>query len=66
MRQHQVLKTIGSSAAVAVVVLVGMLLASRHGQASGQDDGDDEESKIQRGFAIAPVPLNLTEKTGRW
>ena len=27
-----------------------------------QGDGNDDESKIQKGFAIAPVPLNLTGK----
>src|SRR5215471_20841439 len=62
MRQDQVPKTIGSFAAVALVVLVGVLITSRHGQASGQNAGNDEESKIQQGFAIAPVPLNLHGK----
>jgi hypothetical protein len=62
MRQHQFLKTIGSSAAIALVVLVGILITSRHGQASGQNAGNDEASKIQQGFAIAPVPLNLRGK----
>ena len=62
MRQDQVLKTIGSFAAVALVLLVGILTTSRHGQASGHNAGDDEASKIQQGFAIAPVPLNLHGK----
>ena len=62
MKQHQLLKTIGSSAALALVALVGMLITSRHGQASGQNAGNDEASRIQQGFAIAPVPLNLDGK----
>ena len=62
MRQHQFLKTIGSFAALALVVLVGVSITSRHGQASGQNAGNDEQSKIQQGFAVAPVPLNLQGK----
>src|ERR1700704_3988555 len=62
MKQHQFLKTIGSSAALALVALVGMLITPRHGQASGQNAGNDEASEIQQGFAIAPVPLNLHGK----
>src|ERR1700737_660411 len=62
MRQHQFLQTMGPPAALALLVLVGMLITSRHGQASGQNDGKDEASEIRRGFAIAPVPLNLDGK----
>ncbi len=50
-------KTAGAAAAFAAIVLAGMLISSPRGQA--QDDGNDDESKIQRGLAIAPVPLNL-------
>ena len=46
--------------ALAVIVLSGTtLLRSPRVQAA---DNDSEESKIQRGFAIAPVPLNLARK----
>ena len=62
MTLRQFLKTIGSCAALAVVVLVGMSITSPRGQAYGQDIGIDEESEIQQGFAIAPVPLNLDRK----
>ena len=56
-------KTIGSGAALTVLVLVGMLITSPHGQASGQNNNEkDEASEIKQGFAIAPVPLNLTGK----
>jgi hypothetical protein len=56
-------KTIGSGAALTVFVLVGMLVTSPRGQASGQNNHEkDEASEIKQGFAIAPVPLNLTGK----
>src|SRR6202158_57367 len=57
------LKTIGSGAALAAVVLVGMFITSPRGQASGgSNHGQDDASKIKRGFAIAPVPLNMAGK----
>lgn len=46
--------------AAAVLVLGGTLAFSVTGTAAKGDD--DSESKIQRGFSIAPVPLNLTGK----
>src|SRR5712692_5841260 len=61
MTQRQFLKSIGTGAALAVVVLGGLLIGSRSGNAF-QNQGNDEESKIQQGFAIAPVPLNLAGK----
>lgn len=62
MRQHQFIKTIVSATAFALVVILGMLITSRHGQASRQDARNEEESEIRQGFAIAPVPLNLDGK----
>src|SRR5437667_11518390 len=69
MHQNHFLKRIGAGTALAVVVLGGMLISSRRGQAFDKDKGkgnqgndDDEQSLIQRGFAIAPVPLNLAGK----
>ena len=47
-----------AGAGLAAIVLMG-LAGSRAVRA---DDGDNEESKIQQGFAIAPVPLNLAGK----
>jgi len=61
MTLRQFLKTIGSCAALAVVVLVGMSITSPRGQAYGEDNGG-KESEIRQGFAIAPVPLNLDGK----
>lgn len=57
MTKSQFLKTLGTSAAFAAVVLGGTILSSGRGLAA-----DDDESKIQQGFAIAPVPLNLAGK----
>ncbi|HXJ42888.1 MAG TPA: hypothetical protein VNH18_26640 [Bryobacteraceae bacterium] len=53
----------GMVAALAVVGLAGTLLNSGRVQADNdKSNGDSEESKIQQGFAIAPVKLNLTGK----
>ena len=62
MRQRQLLKAIGSATAIALLAVAGMLITSRHGQASRQDARNDEESEIRQGFAIAPVHLNLDGK----
>src|SRR5271155_5708757 len=52
-------KAAGAGAALAMVVLMGMLLSSPPGWAQACSD---EASKIQIGFSIAPVPLNLVGK----
>jgi hypothetical protein len=57
MTQPQFQKTMGTAAVFGAVVLCGMIISSGHGLAA-----DDDESKIQRGLAIAPVPLNLAGK----
>ena len=63
MTLRQFLKAIGSSAALAVAILMGISILSPKGQASGDDnDRKDEASEIRKGFAIAPVPLNLEGK----
>jgi len=57
------LKTIGLGATLAVAVLFGISITSSRGQAYGDDDDrKDEQSEIRKGFAIAPVPLNLDGK----
>ena len=61
MRRRQFFRTIGTGTAVAVGVLGSLLISSWGGQAS-ENEGNDDESKIQQGFAIAPVPLNLAGK----
>jgi hypothetical protein len=63
MTLRQFLKATGSSAALAVAILMGISTVSPKGQAAGgNSDGKDEESEIQKGFEIAPVPLNLDGK----
>jgi hypothetical protein len=57
---HQFAKGAGAITAAFVIGLAGMMISAPRGQA--QNDGSDEESKIQQGFAIAPVPLNLAGK----
>jgi hypothetical protein len=56
-RKH--LTILGTAAAIAAVLALALAYSPK-GQAAG--GGDDSESKIQRGFAIAPVPLNLKGK----
>lgn len=46
--------------AFAALVIAEMLVKSPRVQA--QSSGDDQESRIERGFDIAPVPLNLEGK----
>jgi hypothetical protein len=58
MTLRQFLRTIGWCAALAVVVLAGISIRSPRVYAND----DDNESKIQVGFRIAPVPLNLDGK----
>src|SRR5229473_8520992 len=60
MTPAQRLKVAGATAAFAGVVLTGMFLTSTRGRA--QDSGDRAESRIEQGFDIAPVPLNLDRK----
>jgi hypothetical protein len=52
-------KSFASAAALAAVIFSWTVVGSRSVRADGEDS---EESKIQRGFAIAPVPLNLIGK----
>jgi hypothetical protein len=56
-REH--LRTVGTAAAITVVLAV-TLTHSPKGTAA--NTADDSESKIRKGFAIAPVDLNLRGK----
>ncbi len=58
MNKRHLLQTTEAIAVLATVVLIG--LTSSPGVRASDDDS--EESKIQQGFAIAPVPLNLAGK----
>jgi len=59
MRQHQFLKIIGSATAFALVILLGMLITSRHGQAS-----QDARSVSEYSILSALFGLKLTG--GMW
>jgi hypothetical protein len=59
MAHRKYLKLLGTTAAIAAVLGL-MLTNSPKGKAA--EGGDDSESKIQKGFAIAPVNLNLAGK----
>ncbi len=59
------LKTFGTAAMIAAALAVTLTHSPKGRAASGGDDrgdGDDRDPRIQRGFAIAPVNLNLAGK----
>ena len=60
MTLKRTVNMIGAVAAFGAIVLAGMWINSPRVRAD--DDGNDEQSKIQQGFAISPVPLNLAGK----
>jgi len=62
MTRNQVAKTLGAGAAIVAIVLAGMLIRSPRVQAQEDDDRDSNDPRIEQGFAIAPVPLNLDGK----
>ena len=61
MTRVRSLKIAGVITAFAAIILAGMINNSKRVGARNDDD-QSEESKIQRGFEIAPVPLNLEGK----
>jgi len=62
MTRRKFVKPAAAVAAFAAIVLAGMLSSSRLVKATDDDDEDRNEAKIQRGFEIAPVTLNLEGK----
>jgi hypothetical protein len=46
-----------SALAAISILALGSVVVSAHG-----DEGDSDRARIRRGFAIAPVPLNLKKK----
>src|SRR6266446_2233891 len=66
MTPGQIFKVVGSTAAFTLVLVAGMVLSSPRGRADDRDDRDDEKDpRIEQGFKIAPVPLNLEGKNRR-
>ena len=59
MALKQYIRPAGALAVVGAIVLAGVSFRSPRVHA---DEGNNDESKIQQGFAIAPVPLNLKGK----
>jgi hypothetical protein len=63
MKSGQQLRFIGVTLAIAGVSMALTLLSSPRGRADDRDDGDDDQDpRIEQGFDIAPVPLNLEGK----
>ncbi len=62
MTLKQFVKPAGAIAVFAAIVLAVTLSSSRSVRAGDDDDNDRNESKIRKGFAIAPVHLNLEGK----
>ena len=60
MTRGQRLKALGVTAACTGVAMAGMLFSTPRGKA--EDRGDDSDSRIEQGFEIAPVHLNLEGK----
>ena len=60
MMPRRFVKPAAIVAVSAAILLAGMLSSFRRVKA--QDDGNDSDSRIQQGFAIAPVHLNLEGK----
>ena len=60
MKLRAKLFLMGGTLVCAGLALAGMMTGSARGTAD--DWGDDSGSRIRRGFAIAPVPLNLERK----
>jgi hypothetical protein len=60
MTRGQKLKVVGVTVAFAGVAMAGILFDSPRGRAD--DRAGDSDSRIEQGFEIAPVPLNLEGK----
>src|SRR4030088_303995 len=61
MNVNQVGNTLTTGCVFAAVVVLGFLSGTSRVQAD-DGEGDAEQSRIRRGFEIAPVPLNLQGK----
>jgi hypothetical protein len=63
MTQGQRLKALCVTVACGGLAMAGMLFNSPRGRADDRDDRDDgKDPRIEQGFDIAPVPLNLEGK----
>jgi hypothetical protein len=62
MTPAQKRKVMGATVAFTALLAAGMLLSSPRGRADDRDDRDDRDPRIQKGFEIAPVHLDLEGK----
>src|SRR5215475_3159900 len=62
MKKEKSLKTIGAILIFAAVIAAGMLNNPAPVKAQGEGNNETEAARIRRGFAIAPIPLNLQHK----
>jgi hypothetical protein len=62
MRFSKLLKPAAAATAFAAILLAAMLNTSPRVKATDDDDDNGNDSRIQRGFDIAPVHLNLEGK----
>ncbi len=60
MKSRQGFKALGTTLVFAGATIAGLLLNSPRGKANDDEEGND--SRIEQGFDIAPVPLNLDGK----
>jgi len=60
VKSGQKLRVMGAMVACTGLALAGMAISTPRGRA--EDRGDESDSRIGRGFEIAPVPLNLEGK----
>lgn len=71
MKPGKGLPVLGARVALAAIAIAGVLIISAHGRADDREGRDDRDARtergsgdprIERGFDIAPVPLNLKGK----
>jgi hypothetical protein len=62
MKLNPYLKAAGALVVLSLVIGAAMLNGTRVAKAVNDDDNDRNESKVKKGFQIAPVPLNLAGK----
>jgi hypothetical protein len=60
--RRQFFRVVGTAAAFAAVIALGILVSSQRGRADDDNQNDGNESKVRIGLAIAPVPLNMRGK----
>ncbi len=62
IKTRPILKLLGASAVVVAITVLLVSFKSPRVSAGPQSDRDQDDSKVQIGFEIAPVPLNLWGK----